>query len=965
MQNQSEQTTFFLKQEYLLQTFKSKLMYKKLLICCLLPLVIGNHLTAQLVWTEPFFPEVDDDVTVYFDASEGNGALAGFAGDVYAHTGVITDQSSGPTDWKYVVSDWGTTDPNVLMTDLGNDLYSISYNIRDYYGIPMGEQVLQLSFVFRNGAGNIVGRDVDGSDIFSPVYELDGSIQTRFLTPTSNLIASIGQPITAFGVASANADLYLYDNGNLVVQTTGTSIEEILMPVSTGSHLIEFIADDGTSADTSVFSYIVPLNPPAQDPPVGTRDGINYTSPSSVTLRLFAPDKQNVFVLGDFNGWQLNEDFQMNKSSAGTFWLEIDNLVEGQFYTFQYLVDGAIRIADPYSELVLHDSEDQSIPEVTFPDLPPYPFGHATQEVSLIQPGAPDFNWQTTDFVRPEKTDLVIYELLMRDFLHRHDYQTLLDTLDYLDRMGITAIELMPVNEFDGNESWGYNPSYHMALDKYYGTPEAFKTLIDECHARGIAVILDVVYNQVSGRSPLAKLYWDAANNRPAADNPWLNPEATHPFSVFNDVNHESQATKNWVDRILEYWLTEYRVDGFRFDLSKGFTQTDYGDDVGAWSAYDAGRIAILKHYADVVWTHTPGAYVILEHFANNTEETELSEYGAMFWGNMNHNANEATMGYSGNSLTGLSYTSRGWDDPHLISYVESHDEERLMYKNLEFGNSSGDYSVKNFETALQREESIAAYFYSIPGPKMLWQFGELGYDYSINHCPNGTIDESCRVANKPIRWDYQNDPARAKLYDVTRAMMNLRKDYEVFATTDFDLQANGYNKWINLNHPDMNVTTVVNFNVVNASPSPDFQHTGMWYEYFSGDSLMVENATATLDLLPGEYRLYTDVKLPAPPGGYMDFILDANEMADIQFVMDVYPNPSSGVTNIDYAISKKATVQIALYNHTGQLIQLLKDEEQWSGTYNVNLEERLPQGLYYVRLKVGDRSVVRKLAIH
>ncbi|MFT5386317.1 MAG: hypothetical protein ACI8VT_004424, partial [Saprospiraceae bacterium] len=608
-----------------------------------------NSINAQVIWTEPFFPEVDDDVTVYYDAAEGNGALAGFAGDVYAHAGVITDQSTGPSDWKRVVSAWGTTDPNVLLTDLGNDLYSISYNIRDYYGIPMGEEVLQLAFVFRDGPGNIVGRNADGSDIYTPVYELDGSMQTRFLTPISNLIAAISQPIEVFGVASADADLYLYDNGSLVAQTTGTSIQETLISSTAGSHLIEFIADDGSSADTSVFSYIVPLDQPDEDPPAGTRDGINYTSPTSVTLRLYAPDKQHVFVLGDFNDWQLDEDFQMKKSSTDIFWLELDNLVAGQFYTFQYLVDGLIRTADPYSELVLHDSEDQYIPAVTFPNLPPYPVGKATQEVTLIQPDAPAFNWQTTGYQRPEKTDLVIYELLMRDFLHRHDYQTLLDTLDYLDRMGITAIELMPVSEFDGNESWGYNPSYHMALDKYYGTPEAFKTLIDECHARGIAVILDVVYNQVTGRSPLAKLYWDASNNRPAADSPYLNAVATHPFNVFNDVNHESLATKAWVDRILEYWLTEYRVDGFRFDLSKGFTQTDYGNDVGAWSAYDAGRIAILKQYADVVWTHTPDAYVIFEHFANNTEETELSDYGTMLWGNTNHNANEATMGYSGN----------------------------------------------------------------------------------------------------------------------------------------------------------------------------------------------------------------------------------------------------------------------------------------------------------------------------
>ena len=82
-----------------------------------------------------------------------------------------------------------------------------------------------------------------------------------------------------------------------------------------------------------------------------------------------------------------------------------------------------------------------------------------------------------TGYVRPEKDELIIYELLIRDFLNMHDYSTLVDTLSYLARLGVTAIELMPVNEFEGNKSWGYNPSFHMALDKYYGPAEDFKAL--------------------------------------------------------------------------------------------------------------------------------------------------------------------------------------------------------------------------------------------------------------------------------------------------------------------------------------------------------------------------------------------------------------------------------------------------------------------------------------------------------
>ncbi|MCB0681020.1 MAG: hypothetical protein KDC32_08815, partial [Saprospiraceae bacterium] len=179
----------------------------------------------------------------------------------------------------------------------------------------------------------------------------------------------------------------------------------------------------------------------------------------------------------------------------------------------------------------------------------------------------------------------------------RHDYTTLIDTLDYLQNLGINAIELMPVQEFEGNISWGYNPSFHMALDKYYGPVNEFKRFIDSCHARGMAVILDVVYNHAFGQCPLVQLYFDG---KPTPESPYFNVDATHPFNVGYDFNHESEATRRYIDQVMTYWLEEFRVDGFRFDLSKGFTQVNNPDDVGAWGQYDASRIAILKHYADV-----------------------------------------------------------------------------------------------------------------------------------------------------------------------------------------------------------------------------------------------------------------------------------------------------------------------------------------------------------------------------
>src|SRR5690606_26129671 len=135
-----------------------------------------------------------------------------------------------------------------------------------------------------------------------------------------------------------------------------------------------------------------------------------------------------------------------------------------------------------------------------------------------------------------------------------------------------------------------------------------------------------------------------------------------HPFNVFYDFNHESEHTKWYLDTVNYYWAKEYKIDGFRFDLSKGFTQNDSGDDVGAWSSYDQSRIDLLKRMSDKIWEFNADTYVILEHFADNSEEKVLSDYGMMVWGNMHWAYKEANLGFAqGKTFAGTYYKDRGW----------------------------------------------------------------------------------------------------------------------------------------------------------------------------------------------------------------------------------------------------------------------------------------------------------------
>ncbi len=904
-----------------------------------------NQTQSQaVVWTEPAFPTQLDDVTIYFDASEGNAALQGFNGTVYAHTGVISSASSNGSDWQHVQGNWGTIDANTEMTSIGGEVYTIEYNIEDYYNINPGEQVFQMAFVFRNADGSIVGRDTNGSDIFVDVFPPSDDLFFTINNPSqsNNNVIELTDSLLLDFELNKKAKVDIYDNGVLIFSDSTIQQQFYIYPQSQGHHDINI--------DVNLFPeflgikldyYVLEDPPPAMDPP-GTDLGLNYVSDENLIFHLYAPFKNNAFFLCPQNDFKIDEAYRMTQSLDGSvFWIELPkSTFDNGNNLYQYLVDGGILIADPFSEVVLDLNNDDWVPTDVTDELPVYPLDKTYGRITAFDLEPSSFDW-TPDFVGPAKEDLVVYELLIRDFLEDRNYKSLTDTLDYLQRLGINAIELMPINEFEGNNSWGYNPSFHMAVDKYYGSRDQLKTFIDEAHKRGIAVILDVVFNHVFSQSPLAQLYWDNGNFRPTEESPYLNVVAKHPYNVGYDVNHESAASKAWVKRVLKHWIQEYHFDGFRFDLSKGMTQTNSGSNGDLMSQYDASRINILKGYADYIWSLDDDSYVILEHFAYNNEEKELSEYGMMLWGNINHEFNEAAMGYPSN-INWADYQERDWTDPHLISYMESHDEERMMYKVNTWGNENGEYDTKEFITGFDRAKAASMMFFCIPGPKMIWQFAELGYDYSINHCENGTISPDCRLSPKPVRWDYQNQYWRDLLFQHYRGMIHLKTSYPTFQTEDYILDdADPYVKRIHLNHTEMNAVAFANFNVVQEEIQGDFQSIGTWYNYFTGDSLIVESTDMLLDFKPGEYRLYTDQRITPPDG----FVSEVNDLAFAKNI-DLFPNPikPGELINLELEDVDPVDISLELLKFDGSRVDFNKRE--------LRVPDHLPPGMYILLLK-------------
>ena len=942
-------------------------------------LLIFQTLSGQVITSEPQFPTENDSIIVYFDAAQAvRKELVGYTGDVYAHTGV----NSSAGTWQHVIGTWGINPSQPKLSRVATDYYKLVIGYpRSFYSITSAtEKIYALCFVFRSSDGS-----QQTEDIFYDLF--DYGVTAVIDSPSVNtnygdvrrsphfyeINDMIAFKVKAAALNTAVDSVRILKNQSLVYSDEWRdSLLYTEVALEAGSYHYEVIVTD-TSGISDAVEFGAMVNPAMQNRrlPPSVQPGINILNAESVVLALFAPYKDFVYVIGDFNDWLVDTSYFMNRyfvsEDSILYWLQIDNLNPATEYAFQYLVDGSIRIADPYTEKILDPWNDRYIPSSIYPNLKAYPFGKTSEATAVFQTERPDYLWSHTEWDKPAKQQLIIYELLLRDFLEQHDYQTLTDTLDYLANLGINAIELMPVNEFEGNSSWGYNPSFYFALDKYYGPAIDFKRFVDECHRRGIAVIIDIVLNHSYSQSPLVRLY-NHGSGTTAPENPWYNEE--HNFTNSDaqwgyDFDHESAATQYFVDRVTKYWVTEYKVDGYRFDFTKGFGNNIKTASDPWGSNYDADRIRLLKRMADALWVVDSSAYVILEHLAENSEEKVLADYGMLLWGNLNWSYAQASMGYSTDSDFSWGYfKNRSWTKPHLVTYMESHDEERLMYKNLTWGRSSGDYNIQELSTALKRQKLVNAFFLTLPGPKMIWQFGEVGYDVSIDY--NG------RLSEKPLRWDYFQDVERRSLYKTIAALIKLRRENEVFTNPATSVQM-----WLTSNAKRIvmsgspNVVIIGNFGVSSILITPYFQHSGWWYDYFSGDSINVVSGSDPVALEAGEFHIYTDRRLEIPEPGIINRVAESGVSYPEKFaVYPNFPNPFNATTTLRYDIEKQADLRVKIFDLRGREVFTSKLDDQHPGRYSFswngknNRGEILQSSIYFVVFQRGAERKVQKITL-
>lgn len=780
-------------------------------------------------------------VTIIFNPTQGNKGMVG-ATACYAHTGY--NNWTGAPEWRSALDKHKMT-----KNTEGNWELSMPNGLYEYYGITPQTNVTRLCFVFNDGKnGTKEGKDANGGDIFVKLAESGLQVQ---MTSSMAELSIIGQQVTLNCNATETADLKLLLNGETIQTGSGTKLVYTTTLSNIGTNTFEFTASaNGITQTTQLKTYVCHLSP-EEKRPAGLKMGITYdNSPSIATLCTFAAGCQTpnnpsilehakaVYVVGSFNQWKINENYLM-KRDGNYFWLKLTGLVPELEYTYQYLVlraDGkVVRISDLYSTRVKEGVSGAN--------------GYAT----ILQTQVPAYKWsdETLHFKRPNKNNLVIYELWVYDHTANKNLKGLLNQLDYYKQLGINCIELMPINEFDGNQSWGYSPNHYFAIDNQYGKPNDLKVFVDSCHKNGIAVVLDLVLNHSTGNNPMNKLY-------PYGDdlkyNPWFNVTAPHPDNVYEDWNHDFEPTHQMMIDILKFWMEEYKVDGYRLDLSHGLCGKKY-------NAVEN----LIDYYTKAV--QPLGGYMMLEHWGSSmgTDRPKLVNAGMMCWENTCNAFQQVTMGWlkDGDALNNA-------NKDNYVSYCENHDEERCFFKAKKWGNGT----LQTDEAArIKRIPLVLGFQAMLNGPQLFYHFAEVGSELGKFQSKTGAIGKEdgenppCAYGATTCQdYNYKMDPK--EIYKMTwtqettartNAMLQLGKIIKLrtkYLPTIFEGNPTTYLlgggvkvrsiQWGN------DVLVVGNF-----SASEENTYTipaGTWYDYLNNNQRVT---ASNISLTPGDIRVF------------------------------------------------------------------------------------------------------------
>jgi 1,4-alpha-glucan branching enzyme len=647
------------------------------------------------------------------------------------------------------------------------------------------------------------GRDYN----FPLTIHADDGPALRFLSPRAGEGARGDVMVKAETDEPARLDLWL-DGRALHSETGQVALVELPGPdLALGPHELVARAEahGSITLDEVAFWRLPPASPP-REPGYPLSGGATRNDDGTVTFALYAPGLRFVSLVGDFNGWEPEADL-MHATPDGTWWIQRP-LAPGT-YLYQYLLEGARLIADPYArELVWEDDEGRAASD-------------SALARTVLRLGQEAFCWPDSGFVRPELARLILYEFHVQDFSRGGGYCGVAEKLDYLADLGVTALEPLPFTAFPGDDSWGYNPAFHFAPEPSFGTPDDLRHLIAGAHARGMAVVMDMVLNHMDRSAALWQLYredYDASPYFRFYDGPnW----------GFPDFDQRSPVFRAYAAEVLGHWLSAYRVDGFRYDATRWVEWQGFNDWGVSWFAYAAAHAS-------------PGSYQIAEHIPSepalvNTTPVDM-EWDAHFRWRIRDTLLRRRIEDPEELAAVLDPTPIPYRSGfQRMVYIESHDESRFLAELLDSGMAEAE--------ALERVKTSLAVLLTVPGVPMLYsgqEFGEIAPRI---------------VGPNPLHWERLKTPAYAALHAFTRQLVDLRSRHPALREDGLALLANDERSGV-LAYQRLAEEQAV---VVVVNVSGDARETviplpvARPYRILGGAQVTFDGAAANVSLGPGE----------------------------------------------------------------------------------------------------------------
>lgn len=544
----------------------------------------------------------------------------------------------------------------------------------------------------------------------------------------------------------------------------------------------------------------------------------------TIEFKLLAPYNKEASVIGCFSNW---EAIPMKRDEYGYFRTQVK--LEDGTYQYKFRVrskswffepDQWVDVVDPYATDIDNSTQNGIL--------------RIKDGEKLVD----TYVWQHDDKPLPPDEELVIYELHIGDFSGGEDdpyvrgkYQHVIEKLDYLCELGVNAIEVMPVKEYPGDYSWGYNPRYFFAAESSYGSTAELKQLIDECHGKGIRVIIDGIYNHSEASSPLTQIdhdYW-YYHSPQDPDNNW-GPEFNYEHY---DENLETYPARKFIGDVVRFWIEEYHIDGIRYDAARQIGNYDFMH----WIVEEAKKIAGEKPF-----------YNIAEYIPEDASITNVDGPMDGCWHeSFYHCVQEHIFGDAfdlerlKDALDGKRQGFMG--ATNIVNYLSNHDHDRLM---VELANRE----ILD-DAAFKRAKLGAVLVMTAVGVPLIWMGDEFG-EYKPK-----TPDPS------KLEWSLLEGDRNRNLFEYYKGLIALRKNNRALYTENIDFfhedpdsQVLAYTRW---NDEGSRIVVVANFsnNYLAGYNVPHFPENGTWHEWTGNYDIESGDDNILIDLPEYEAQVF------------------------------------------------------------------------------------------------------------